>query len=509
MQEQGGVLSLLLVEDNPLDAELSLEYLRNAGLNFTVHRTETREAFTAALQTTCPDLILADYSLPSFDGLTALSIALQECPDTPFIFVSGVMGEEVAADSLKHGATDFVLKQRLGRLVPAVKRALAETTERRDRKKAEEALRHSEERLRLALSTARLGVWELDLTSYQLDCSHTCKSNFGVSPEAEFTYGDLWNSILPEDREQVRSRVQQAIATRSNYQTEYRIRWPDGSIHWVLTNARVIEGRGDEPMRMAGVTLDITGRKQAEEDLRRQTRELKAANADLAQFAYAASHDLQEPLRTVSIFSKLLAKKYKGRLDAEADEFLEYLESAAQHMSALLGDLLTYTRVPADERAFQWTDLNAVLQRTLYLFRTVVEENNAYITQDELPCVFGNDAQLGLVFQNLISNALKYRNSRPPEIHVGVERQQEDWVITVQDNGIGFDQAYAEQIFGLFKRLHKREYSGTGLGLAITKRIIESHGGRIWAKSQPGVGSCFSFTIPVAPDDAKPQPSVC
>jgi PAS domain S-box-containing protein len=501
-----GALSILLVEDNALDAELSLEYLRNAGLTFKAERAETREAYQAAIRAKCPDLILADYSLPNFDGLTALSIALQECPDTPFIFVSGVMGEEVAADSLKQGATDFVLKQRLGRLVPAVKRALAEASERRDRKKAEEALRQSEERLRLALSTARLGIWELDLSNYHLECSPTCKSNFGLAPEAEFTYNDAWTAILPEDREQVRVRLEQAIATRSNYQAEYRIRWPDGSIHWALANARVIEGVGDEPLRMSGVTLDITGRKQAEEDLRRQTRELRAANADLAQFAYAASHDLQEPLRTVSIFSKLLAKKYKGRLDTEADEFLEYLESAAQHMSALLRDLLTYTRVPADERAFEWIDLNAVLRRTLYLSRTVIEETMAVSTQDPLPCIFGNDAQLGLVFQNLISNALKYRNSRRPEVHVGVQRDQDNWVITVNDNGIGFDQAYAEQIFGLFKRLHKREYSGTGLGLAITKRIVESHGGRIWATSQPGVGSSFCFTIPVAADKSTPAP---
>ena len=169
-----GALSILLVEDNALDAELSLEYLRNGGLTFKAERTETREAYQAAVRAKCPDLILADYSLPNFDGLTALSIALQECPDTPFIFVSGVMGEEVAADSLKQGATDFVLKQRLGRLVPAVKRALAEARERRDRKKAEEALRQSEERLRLALSTARLGIWELNLSNYRLECYRQC-----------------------------------------------------------------------------------------------------------------------------------------------------------------------------------------------------------------------------------------------------------------------------------------------------------------------------------------------
>lgn len=236
-------------------------------------------------------------------------------------------------------------------------------------------------------------------------------------------------------------------------------------------------------------------RKQAQDKLAQQARELAVLNADLEQFAYAASHDLREPLRTISVFSRMLVERYWGQLDADAHEYLSFIESAAQHMNLLLHDLLLYTKIPADERKTEPVDLNLVLKSMLLVFKTAIEENQAVITSDNLPTIRGNQAQLGLVLQNLISNALKYRSRAAPHIHMSAHRNADEWVISVQDNGIGFDPSYADRIFELFKRLRGREYPGSGLGLAICKRIIQLHGGRIWATSQPDCGSMFYFSL--------------
>jgi signal transduction histidine kinase len=229
----------------------------------------------------------------------------------------------------------------------------------------------------------------------------------------------------------------------------------------------------------------------------RSANELMMLNADLERFAYAASHDLQEPLRTISLFSKLLAKRYRGALDAEADEYLTFIESAAKHMIALLEDLLIYSRLPARRHEFVSVDLSEVLEETLASLQPVIRESRAAITFDPMPQVEGRLLELGLVLQNLISNALKYRGEDSPRIHIGAKRGDDYWVISVKDNGIGFEQNYAEQIFELFKRLNNRDHPGTGLGLAICKRIIEVHGGRIWAESQPQQGSVFFFSLPI------------
>lgn len=223
---------------------------------------------------------------------------------------------------------------------------------------------------------------------------------------------------------------------------------------------------------------------------------LSIVHSDLEQFALAASHDLQEPLRTISLFSKLLSTKYGNALDKQADEYLAFIESAAQHMGALLEDLSIYTQLPVQPRNFEPVDLNEILRHTLNLFQAAIQENHAAVTSGKLPAVLGTGQHLGLVFQHLIDNALQYRGSDPPLVHVDAAKMKDHWIISVKDNGMGFPSQYAKQIFGLFKRLNKRDCKGTGLGLAICKRIVEVHGGEIWADSQQDLGSTFYFSIP-------------
>jgi PAS domain S-box-containing protein len=243
---------------------------------------------------------------------------------------------------------------------------------------------------------------------------------------------------------------------------------------------------------------EIAERKQAEAVLARYAAELERSNQELEQFAYIASHDLQEPLRTVTSYVQLLEMYYKGQLDAAADEYIAFAVDGAARMHALIKGLLDYSRVDTDGAPFQPTDCQVVLDYTLANLQASIKESGTTVTHDSLPTVMADAAQLARVFQNLVGNAIRFRSDRPPEIHIGAERRdgRSTWLFSVQDNGIGIEPEYAEHIFLIFKRLHTRdEYPGTGIGLAMCKRIVERHGGQIWVESHPGQGSTFYFTI--------------
>jgi PAS domain S-box-containing protein len=262
-------------------------------------------------------------------------------------------------------------------------------------------------------------------------------------------------------------------------------RWYQQTIHYVASIDRV---------RVYGT--DITDRKMAEESLQRTTEKLVRSNEELEQFAYIASHDLQEPLRVIIGYVQLLERRYKDQLDATADEFLNYLVDGATRMQQLIHDLLDYSRVGTRTATFRPIDLRAILDRVLANLKAVIDETGATITHDELPTVQGDETQLVQLFQNLIGNGIKFRGEQPPHIHISAHRDNDHWELGVRDNGIGVEPQYWDQIFIIFQRLHTRhKYPGTGIGLAICKRIVERHGGRIWLDSQPGQGTTFFFTL--------------
>jgi signal transduction histidine kinase len=242
---------------------------------------------------------------------------------------------------------------------------------------------------------------------------------------------------------------------------------------------------------------NVTARKRAEEALLQTAEELARSNRDLAQFASVVSHDLQEPLRTVTGFVQLLRQKYGGKLDADADQFIDFAVDGAKRMETLIKDLLAYSRVGARGQEPVPTDAGASLQLALDNLGTSIQETAAEITHGELPTVRADSTQLAQVFQNLIGNALKFRGPLPPKIHVDAHRKEDYWQFSVRDNGIGIDAKHQDRIFLIFQRLHSRQqYPGTGIGLAICKRIVDRHGGQIWVESQPGQGATFHFTIP-------------
>ena len=244
---------------------------------------------------------------------------------------------------------------------------------------------------------------------------------------------------------------------------------------------------------------DITTRKHNEKELKETMNRLIRSNKELERFAYVSSHDLQEPLRMVTLFSQLLEKRYKDKLDKDADEFIEYIVEGAQRMKQLIDDLLEYSRVDSQAKEFEKVDIKKVLDNVLANLSISIVEYDVTISYDPLPVVCGDQNQLMQVFQNLIINAIKFHGQNPPKIHISVQKEENEWIFAVSDNGIGIDPEHQKQIFEVFKRLqhNREEYPGSGIGLSIAQKIIIHHGGRIWVESELGEGSTFFFTIPI------------
>jgi PAS domain S-box-containing protein len=246
------------------------------------------------------------------------------------------------------------------------------------------------------------------------------------------------------------------------------------------------------------VATDMSRHAMYELELAARAQELTRSNSELERFAYVASHDLQEPLRMVGSFTQLLARRYKGRLDSEADEFIGYVVDGVTRMQSLITDLLEYSRVGMKTRPFGPTDLDKVLARALEDLQVAIEESGVSIEHDPLPRVWGDQVQLARLFQNLVGNAIKFRSAEPPLVKISSAKADDRWIVSVRDNGIGIDPRHFDRVFVLFQRLHGRtQYPGTGIGLAVCKKIVELHGGDIWLESQPGAGACFSFTMPI------------
>lgn len=266
---------------------------------------------------------------------------------------------------------------------------------------------------------------------------------------------------------------------------------------------------------MRGITIEVTARKAYEEFLKhsnenlesrvaQRTAELTKANEALAQsnlelqqFAYVAAHDLQTPLRSIGGFAQLLAESYRGRLDAQADVWLDTLVRSAQRMHDLIRDLLGYSRVDSQGSPFKPTDFNQLCREVLEALDGSIRGTSGKITLDPLPIVYGDRTQLGQLLQNLIDNGLKYHGQEAPRIHISASRSEGEWVFAVRDNGIGIARKHLESVFDIFRRLHtQKKYPGTGIGLAVCRRVVHRHGGRIWVESEPGRGSTFYFTLP-------------
>lgn len=360
------------------------------------------------------------------------------------------------------------------------------------RRRMEEALRKSESKYRTIFeNTGTATVLIEEDTSLSLVNTEFVRLTGFSLEEVE---GKSWiEFVTEEDRERMmKYHLRRTMDKSAPKNYEFRFIRKDGTLGDAYLTIESIPGTSQ---RIASI-IDITDRKKSEEELRNLNQKLKESNVALEQFASTASHDLQEPLRMIISFLQLLERRYKDKLDPEAHEFIEFASDGAIRMQKMIRDLLTYSRLTTREKDLVEVDCQRILDQVLMNLKVAVDEGGIKITYDPLPVLIADYSQLLQLFQNLISNAIKYHCRDNPQIHISAQKKDKGWLFIVEDNGIGIDPKYADHIFMIFQRLHRTEYPGTGMGLAICKKVVERHGGRIWMHSKPGRGSKFYFTIP-------------
>lgn len=458
------------------------------------------EALEAALLE-LPDLVLSDVMMPVLDGFELLAAlrANERTKTLPILLLSARAGEESRVEGLGAGADDYIVKPFSARELLA--RVDAHISLARMRRAADEARRMSELRLGLAPQAARMAAWEWDPVEARVLAPADLRRILGTAVQSL----EEWLSLVhPDDRPAHREAVARLEREGGSYVREFRMQRADtGATIWAEERATAIaDSVTGRVRRVVGVIADITERKAVEEEIRRRNQELERANNELEEFAYAASHDLQEPLRTVNIYTELLFRRLNLADDTQAHEFAGFVHQGVRRMEALIRDLLSYARVVhrEQEAAVELCVAEAV-EDAMNNLRGLIHESGASVTVETADArVIADCSQLSQVFQNLLSNSLKYRQqTTAPVVRIAAELQGSEWLISVADNGIGFLPIHAERIFGLFKRLHREDYPGTGLGLAISKRIVERYGGRMWASSAgDGEGATFYFTLRAA-----------
>lgn len=365
-----------------------------------------------------------------------------------------------------------------------------------ERKQAEEALRETEELNRRVIESSRDCITALDLEGNLLSMSDggiRLLDIDDITPYLNTSWVDFW----PEaDRPWVGEAMAAALAGNTGRFQAFCASVKGRPLWWDVVISPIRDAAG-HTRRLLAVSRDITEHKREQEALERSAKELARSNAELQQFAYVASHDLQEPLRMVANFTQLLADLYGDRLDQKARDFIAYAVEGATRMQTLIQDLLAFSRVGSRGNSLDMARLERALDRAVANLELAISENGASVTHDELPVLRVDSAHITQLFQNLIGNAIKFKGAAPPRVHVSALRDGDEWTFSVRDNGIGFEPKYEERIFAVFQRLHTRdEYPGTGIGLAICRKIVERHQGRIWAESTPGSGSTFYFTLP-------------
>jgi signal transduction histidine kinase/CheY-like chemotaxis protein len=502
-------LRILLLEDNARDAELVQELLEADHVVCEVTRAQTRVEFVAGLEIAGIDLILADYRLPSFDGLSALKLALDARPDLPFIFVSGTLGEDVAIEAVKIGATDYVVKSRLSRLVPSVQRALREARQRTEHKKAEEALRRNEMYLAEAQRISRTGSFGWDPVSGQIYWSDETYRIFECEPTIRPTIQLALDRTHPDDRMRLRQIIDRASIERSEFIAEHRLLMADGSVKYVRAVAHPSTGADGKSIVFVGAITDITERKRAEEE-RERLRQLEADLAHMnrvsmmGELAASLAHEIKQPIAAAAINAKACMQWLHGNTpDAtQASEAASAMVAAVRRAAGIIDRVSSLYKRGTPGR--ELVDLNEIVREMIALLGGTANRNTISIRTEldpRLPTTTADRVQLQQVLMNLMLNGIEAMQDTGGELTVASERTEDgQLLISVSDTGIGLSIDEAERIFEAF---FTTKLQGTGMGLSISRRIIESHGGRLLASSNTGRGATFQFTLPV---EAAPPP---
>ncbi len=445
-------------------------------------------------------------SSESFSSLNQLQDELLRNADTVFKLFSAHSRQNIA-DLLKNepiiGFLVIILSMVLARQVVSTSRRLEREIEQRKKAEDERALRDR------SINSATNGILIADARQPDMPtvyCNAAFEKITGYTTKE--VLGQNCRFLQGTDHHQAGlEAIREAIRQGTEAKAELRNYRKDGSLFWNELYIAPVKDQRGRLTHFIGIQTDITQRKHQEIELAHKTRELAHSNAELQQFAYVASHDLQEPLRMVASYTRLLGERYRGKLDKDADEFIGYAVDGATRMQRLIRDLLEYSRVGSENKSFEKTDCKLVFQQTMHNLSTSIQEHHAEVTHDPLPTVHANPTHLTQVFQNLIGNALKFKGDSPSKIHVEARPLPDGWEFSVRDNGVGIPADQLDRIFSIFQRLHgQSEYPGTGIGLAICKRIVEKYGGKIWAVSEPGKGSIFYFTLTTPREGMEPMP---
>jgi signal transduction histidine kinase/CheY-like chemotaxis protein len=503
-------LRILLLEDNNRDAELIQELFEADHFVCDITRAQTRAEFVAGLQDAGIDLILADYKLPSFDGLSALKLALDARADLPFIFVSGSLGEEVAIEALKIGATDYVVKSRLSRLVPSVQRALREARDRAERKKAEEAFRRSEMYLAEAQRLSLTGSFGWDPGSGKIYWSSETYRMFECEPAMEPTIQLVLDRTHPDDRMGLRQILDCASIERSEFTAEHRLLMADGSVKFVRAMAHPSTGENPESFVFVGALMDITERKRAEEERER----LRQLEADLAymnrvsmmgELAASLAHEIKQPIAAAAIGAAACTNWLRRDPPdvTEASRVASAMVADVTRAGGIIDRVSSLYRRGTPER--ELVDLNEIVREMSVLLGDTANRNAVSIRTDldpELPTTTADRVQLQQVLMNLMLNGIEAMQDTCGELTVASTRTEAgQLLISVSDTGIGLSIDEAKRIFEAF---FTTKPQGTGMGLSISRRIIASHGGRLWASRNTGRGATFQFTLPVEATASSP-----
>jgi signal transduction histidine kinase/CheY-like chemotaxis protein len=491
-----------LLEDDATDAALIQELLEADHFVCEATRVQTRAEFLAALENGGIDLILADYQLPSFDGLSAFKLAQTARPNVPFIFVSGTIGEEVAIEALKIGATDYVLKTRLSRLVPSVQRALREARERAERKMAEEALRRSEVYLAEAQRLSHTGSFGWNPLSGEIYWSDETYRIFECEPTTKPTVQLAIERTHPDDRMHLRQIIDRASIERREFTAEHRLIMADGSVKYVRAVAHPSTGEDPESVVFVGAITDITEHKRTEEERER----LRQLEADLArmnrvsmmgELAASLAHEIKQPIAAAVTSADACMRWLRREVPdvTEACEAASAVVAAMTRAGGIMDRVSSLYRRGTPER--ELVDLNEIIREMTVLLGDTANRSSISIRTEVAPVVPRTTAdrvQLQQVLMNLMRNAIEAMQDTGGELTVASKRSEDGQIlISVSDSGIGLSVDEAERIFEAF---FTTKPQGTGMGLSISRRIITSHGGRLWASPNTGRGATFQFTLP-------------
>ncbi len=497
-------IRILIIEDSETDKELLLRELRRGGYNAEYLCVETEEAMHSALDKCEWDIIISDYSLPQFDGLSALKIAIKRNPDIPFILVSGTIGEELAVQAMKQGASDYLMKGNLKRLIPAIERELKDAQIRVQRKKTKAALKESEIRFRVLAESAPVGIFTTDnkgMTNYvNPRWTEISKLSFNEA------MGNGWlKAVHPEDRDKLNSNWEQTALEHSSSKAEYRFVHPDGNVAWVIGNAVTQQDKNGNVLGYIGTITDISERKKMEAALIIEKEKAEESDRLKTAFLQNISHEIRTPLNSIVGFSRIIAD---ADLSPEACEnYATIIENSSNQLMSIIADIIQIATIEAGQEKIQENEINvnevctliydqfsadARIQNISFICNPGLEEVAAYVMSD--------GSKLAQVLNNLIRNALKF--TKNGTVSFGYQLIGSDLQFCIEDTGIGIAPEMQTEIFKRFRQVEispTRNFGGSGLGLAISKSNVELLGGRIWVESEIEKGAKFFFTIPYKP----------